>query len=37
MLLTLNIFKTVPRYDDVFKLNEKKAQKYIITFYGKSL
>ena len=37
MLLTLNVFKTVPRYDDVLKLNEKKAQKYIITFYGKTL
>ena len=37
MLLTLNVFKTVPRYDDVLKLNEKKAQKYIITFYGKPL
>ena len=37
MLLIRNIFKTVPVFDDVFKLNEKKVENYIITFYGKSL
>ena len=37
MLLSLNIFTTVPIYDNVCKLNEKKVEKYIITFYGKTL